>query len=693
MPTQAKCPTCGAPIAFRPGTMVAVCGYCKSLSARTDRDLKLIGKVADLVDTGSPLRVGVEGQYEGRRFTLVGRTQLKHPLGGVWDEWYLALDDGRWGWLAEAQGHFYLTFKQEADGPLPVVETLQPSEALNLGKLGVWWITEVSRGAFASAEGEIPWAVELGGSYPFADLSGPQGAFATLDYSEDPPLFFSGREIAFDDLKIREQEKIPGLGIGSGSGSALGSRPSPSPAPKLKAQNLPCPHCASPLLLRAPDQTLRVTCPSCGSLLDASEGRLSFLKSLKQPNPRMFIPLGTEGNLQGVPLTCIGYLLRSCTIEGMIYTWGEYLMLDSHHGFRWLVESDGHWSLAESISQGAIRETTAVSGSVAYIGEYYRCFQRTTAVVDGVYGEFYWQVEQGEKVQVAEYVRAPISLAEEVQSQPGGGREVNWSRSTYLAGAEIWKAFKLQGAPPVPQGIAPHQPNPHWKTAQQVGLWMVAAFALLVLVLGWEAITHREKLLFKDDYNLYERVPALQDLAQGKTPAPADQANPAPAGAAPENALEPVFFTEPFEIEDGHKNFAVSLNAPVDNSWIGVEGALVSETTGAAEVFEVASSYYHGSDEDGPWTEGSRTETVYLSAVPAGKYVLRIAPVWDGKLPPVPTFSVEVRTGITRWIYGLLVVVGIALFPLLAWLRALAFENRRWQESMYTSSRSSSEDD
>ena len=33
-----SCPSCGAPLAFRPGTMVAVCGYCKSLSARTDRD-------------------------------------------------------------------------------------------------------------------------------------------------------------------------------------------------------------------------------------------------------------------------------------------------------------------------------------------------------------------------------------------------------------------------------------------------------------------------------------------------------------------------------------------------------------------------------------------------------------------------------------------------------------------------------
>ncbi|HWQ09303.1 MAG TPA: DUF4178 domain-containing protein, partial [Holophaga sp.] len=371
-------------------------------------------------------------------------------------------------------------------------------------------------------------------------------------------------------------------------------------------------------------------CAACGSLLDASEGRLVYLKSLQQPDPRMFIPLGTEGRLGGVPLTCIGYLLRSCTVEGTRYPWGEYLLMDPHHGFRWLVESDGHWSLAEPVPLGEIRSVGA-GRAVQYQGGLHRIFQRTEAVVDGVYGEFYWKVEQGERVQVAEYVHAPVSLAEEVQRHPGGGQEVNWSKSTYLDPDEVWKAFQLKGEPPSPRGIAPHQPNPHWRTARQLGLWMVAAFALLVLVLGWEVLTHHGRLIFQQDYDLLERIPSLKDPAA-----------PPPA--------EPVFFSDPFEIQDGRKNFEVTLSAPVDNAWIGVEGALVSESTGAAEVFEVAASAYHGADEDGPWTEGGRSATVYLSAVPPGRYVLRVAPVWDGKMPPVQAFRLELRTGIVRMV-------------------------------------------
>ena len=44
---------------------------------------------------GDPLDIGLKGRYEGAPFTLTGRTQYRHPAGGVWDEWYAAFDDGR----------------------------------------------------------------------------------------------------------------------------------------------------------------------------------------------------------------------------------------------------------------------------------------------------------------------------------------------------------------------------------------------------------------------------------------------------------------------------------------------------------------------------------------------------------------------------------------------------------------------
>ncbi len=645
MPYQANCPSCGAPLAFRPGTMVAVCGHCRALSARTDRDPRLIGKVGALLDTGSPLRLGMQGRFQDHGFTVAGRTQLRHPLGGFWDEWYLAFENGSWGWLAEAQGRSYLTFRQDLKQAVPPPESLSAGQALDLGPQGHWVVSELSEGAFLSAEGEIPWTVELGASYRFADLSGEGDAFGTLDFSEDPPLFFSGHRVDLDTLRL-------------GGGVA-------PPTEKRKALSLPCPHCAGPLALRAPDETQRVGCPSCGSLLDAREGRLVYLKSLKQPDARMAIPLGTEGRLGGVPLICLGYLRRACIIEEVQYDWGEYLLMDPKHGFHWLVESDGHWNLAENVPPADVQRTGANAKAVAYQGRLLKRFQDVEAFVLGVYGEFYWKVEQGERAQVAEFVDAPLSLAEEIQQHPGGGQEVNWSRSTYLEGAEVWKAFTLKGTPPSPQGVASNEPNPHWPRARQLGLWMMGALALLFVMLIWEGFTHREKLLYQETYTLAERLTA---------------AKPAPG----ETAQEPIFFSPSFRIEDGSKNLEVKLSAPVANNWIGVEGSLVNQETGVAELFELAASYYRGSDSDGPWSEGGQTETVYLSALPQGNYVLAISPQWDGPQPPVSAFTVELRSGVLRWLYPVLALLGILLVPLLAVFRALAFENRRWQESMYT---------
>jgi hypothetical protein len=657
--------------------MVAVCSYCKALAARKDRDPELIGKAADLVDTGSPLGLGTSGSYTGRAFTLAGRVQLKHPLGGVWDEWYLALDDGRWGWLAEAQGRFYLTFTQTPHGSLPAAESLQAGGLADLGPDGLWTVGELSEATFHSAEGEIPWAVDPGGTYRFADLSGRNGAFATLDFSEDPPLFFLGREIALAEL-----------GIQGGTRKPL----------KVGTQNLNCPKCGGALALRAPDQTQRVGCPSCGSLLAAENGKLAFLKSLKQPRQDVVVPLGADGLLNGEKVTCIGQLRRSCTLEGTAYPWNEYLLLDSRHGFQWLVQSEGHWSLAVAVSPGELPQAREGQKNLWTRGHNWRRFQDVTAVVEGVWGEFYWTVEQGEQVRVTEFVAAPRSLTRERQSHQGGGEEVNWSLSTYLEPEDVWTAFKLEGAPPTPTGIASFQPNPHKVALAKSALWLVGALGLLLMVVIVESMTHRNVELFSRKLDLIELAHLNPKTAEGSRKAiPTRRPGPGlpPASTQPPSIpataedQEPVFFSGPIDIKDGHRNLAFTVSAPVNNSWIAIEGALVSETTGVAELFLVESSYYHGVDGGESWSEGDHTQTVFLSAVPAGTYVLRLAPQWDGRVPPVGIVEVQLRQGVMRWLYPGLALLAILLVPLLMVFRMAAFESRRWQESMYGTTASS----
>src|SRR5205814_2827943 len=128
MAFQASCPACGATVTFKTGSaVVVVCESCNSVVARTDRGVEDAGKVADVVESGSPLDVNLRGTYLGVAFELTGRAQLGHAAGGFWDEWYAAFADGRWGWLAEAQGRFYLTFVSSLPSPdeIPSFEKMQ----------------------------------------------------------------------------------------------------------------------------------------------------------------------------------------------------------------------------------------------------------------------------------------------------------------------------------------------------------------------------------------------------------------------------------------------------------------------------------------------------------------------------------------------------------------------------------------
>src|SRR5213075_2532719 len=131
MAFQASCPACGAPVIFKTGSsVVVVCESCNSVVARTDRGVEDAGKVSDVVESGSPLDVNLRGVYLGVAFELTGRAQLGHAAGGFWDEWYAAFSDGRWGWLAEAQGRFYLTFQQylPEQSLIPPFEMIQPGQ-------------------------------------------------------------------------------------------------------------------------------------------------------------------------------------------------------------------------------------------------------------------------------------------------------------------------------------------------------------------------------------------------------------------------------------------------------------------------------------------------------------------------------------------------------------------------------------
>jgi hypothetical protein len=656
-PVQTTCPACGGPIDFKIGSsVVVVCEFCHSVIARGDRALEDLGKVADLVETGSPLDVGLHGRYQGVPFQLTGRAQLGHEAGGVWDEWYAAFADGRWGWLAEAQGRFYLTFEQYVPDEtlIPPFEVLQLGHPVNAidGSVG-FVVSEKGEAQALGAKGEIPYRLTPGETYYYADLSGPGGAFGTIDYSEIPTKVYVGREVTLADLSMAD--------------AAAPERE----ARRVSALHLSCPQCGGPLDLRAPDKTERVTCPNCGSLLDVNRGNLEFLKALGPQKVAPIIPIGAVGSFGEDKLTVIGFMQRSVEFEGVRYYWEEYLLYEPRIGFRWLVRSDDHWNFVQSVPPGEIR---AVGRNTYFGGKKYKLYQDAVARVEHVTGEFYWKVTTGEVVRALDYIRPPMMLSQEISfggavseetEEPAQGKrkkrrrskaqgfesgEVNWSLGAYVKRDEVEKAFGIQGLPRSSK-VAPNQPFLHKAVYKY---WALLLLATLVFGIFVVATGSRNKV-FQEAY----RFEALKS-ADGTQ----------------------VVFGGPFQLQSG-KNIKITGSGSVDNSWLYVEGDIIDESTGLVQSFSMPLEYYHGVEDGESWSEGDSTPDLFISAMPAGQYTLRLEAQWEKWQQPM-TMTLRIDQGVPRGLHLLLALIGISIIPLMVAFNHYRFEVRRWTDSDYS---------
>ena len=111
-------------------------------------------------------------------------------------------------------------------------------------------VQERGHGTSVAADGEIPYKLTPNEQFAYADLAGKGNAFATIDYSMDPPWVFVGSQVTLEEI-----------GLGD-------AKPVQREARTVSATGMACPNCGGPLSLNAPDKAERVTCPNCNSLLE-----------------------------------------------------------------------------------------------------------------------------------------------------------------------------------------------------------------------------------------------------------------------------------------------------------------------------------------------------------------------------------------------------------------------------------------
>lgn len=203
-----NCPNCGAPVVFKWSSSVqTVCTYCKSILIRTDVDLTKVGIVADLPPDSSPIQLNTEGFYRNRSFVVTGRILYEYEQGR-WNEWNLVFNDGKGGWLSDAQEEYAISFSTNIPN-LPAESQLQVGNQFNWNG-DLYSLSVLTKAHYRGVEGELPFPYWDKTDVPFADFRTPSRKFATLDYSDAEPALYLGELLEFDDLKLKNLRQFEG---------------------------------------------------------------------------------------------------------------------------------------------------------------------------------------------------------------------------------------------------------------------------------------------------------------------------------------------------------------------------------------------------------------------------------------------------------------------------------------------------
>lgn len=347
--------------------------------------------------------------------------------------------------------------------------------------------------------------------------------------------------------------------------------------PAVKA--LTCTACGAPVDLRAPGYTVSIVCAQCGSTLDALTPDLKLIERANAVAHKPRIPIGSRGELDGVPWDAVGYMERSAGAS----RWSEYLLFNPYYGYRFLIDDGRRWSFCRLLD-----------GEPRYVGIRERQVEKLRlslveypydAVVRFVLGEFYWRVAVDETARVTDYATTGVMLSLEEAED-----EATWTRSDLLDRGVVEKAFGIPEKIKRGQPLSPHEPSP-WAPLV-VPMWGIAVVACLVAAL------------------LSFAAPKQTDLGGERLTTTLD---------APEQTAT----IGPFDLPRPHNRVVVrDWGEGLDNEWIDTDVSLVNASTQQSYDGYALAEHYSGYDSDGPWSEGSPDTEVVFSHVPRGRYNL-----------------------------------------------------------------------
>jgi DNA-directed RNA polymerase subunit RPC12/RpoP len=626
MTREFKCPSCGAAnVVTNPGILMKVCDFCRTAIYWDKESALRAGKKSMELPRSSRFRVGATGKLGKHKFTVLGRLRYAHEKG-EWDEWFIELQGGRIQWLAEDEGELFLEKPLKLTSEVPPYGKLEPGMQIALNdRTGV--VEEIGEARCLGGEGQIPFQVEIGETYPYADGTGADGDFIFgLEYDTE-----SGVPSAFIGKVISPRESSAPAGAGD--------------APEERvAREIRCASCGKPYEGRRLESTEMVVCDACGSGLQLDEAETKVVGKNIGSKPLFTFETGTPITLDKIRYEVMGRLRYVERDDGDIYLSDEYVLFNPDKGYLWLSEEDGHFTVSEPFHQRIRIPRTMPKTKVKVGRETYRVYDWGTVRLEWVDGALPWTASVGERTEYVHLIKPPQYIDQEIT-----GKELELFRGRYVGNDEMKAAVPKEIMLRAPRGVYSCQPYsaPSWMKGW--GLIGLVFLVLNIVLFFYGAAAEKSKMV------LQETIPAAKYTKE--------------------------YMTKPFKVEKDGDILRLKGAAPLNNSWLALDFALVDAEDRVIGEFGEEASFYHGRDSEGNWSEGSGSFSKHFLVEKAGTYKLLVhAEGGSGRFgaPRNEPVLIHVYSGQTLSWYFIIPIFFAGLVAASGIIHKSIFEGRRW---------------
>ncbi len=300
-----------------------------------------------------------------------------------------------------------------------------------------------------------------------------------------------------------------------------------------------CRSCGKPYEGPRVETTGMVVCPACGAGLQLDEAEIRVVGKNKGKQPKFTLNIGAPVTLENTRYEVMGRLYYVETEENVQYGSMEYVLYNPDSGYLWLSEENGHFTLSRTIHTRIPIPPIPVAKMQVRVGnESFKIYESGELTLQWVDGALPWVAAVGEKTQYTHLIKPPDYVDQEIT-----GKEVEQFRGRYIGRDEMQAAVGESVELPPAKGV--YSCQPYVPSAWLAGTWKIgAAFVALNILLLFYA--------FSSDKN----TPLMQENI-----------------TAEQYSQE--YMTKPFTVSRNGTILCLQGQAPVKNSWLAADFALV----------------------------------------------------------------------------------------------------------------------